>query len=108
MKTKKPLRGMAMMAAALAGLAPVPGPVAPNAPTGPEINRTQSQARQTMQATPTATRTYQVQANMGGGSVYFGSQKYTDLFTFPAWNQRKARKAARRMGSKRVQKRYRR
>ena len=101
MKTKNPLRGMAMVAAALAGLAPLPGPVAPNAPTGPESNRTQSQARQTMQVTPTATRTSQSQANMGPEPIgYFGPGKHTNLFTFPAWNQRKARRDARRTNRK--------
>lgn len=100
------MRSMAMMAATLVGLAPVPGPVLPSASAGPEINRTQSQARQSMQATPTATRSIQYQANASGGMDYYGSGKYSDLFTFPNWNQRKARKKARHVGSKNVKKRW--
>lgn len=103
---KSSMRSMAMMAATLAGLAPVPGPVLPNASQTPEINRTQGQARQSMQATPTATRSIQAPASMSDGGEYYGSGKYSDLFTFPNWNQRKARKKAWHVGSKNVKKRW--
>lgn len=103
---KSSMRSMAMMAAAMYGLAPVPGPVVAATSQGPEINRTQAQARQSMQSTPTATRSIQAQANVDDIGYFGRPPKYTDLFTFPNWNQRKARKGARHVGSRHVKKRF--
>lgn len=99
---------MAMLAAALGAVAPV-ATVAPNAsaPGAPEISQTRTQAPGTQQMT----RAQAIQANQALGILDgFGGYRQgpgTDFSTFPAWNQRKARKASRQTGRK-IQKRYKR
>lgn len=99
---------MAMLAATLGAVAPV-ATVAPNAsaPGAPEISQTRTQAPGTQQMT----RAQAIQANQvlglhdGFGGFRMGPS--TSIHTFPAWNQRKARRAARQTGRK-IQKRYKR
>lgn len=97
---------MALQARIMSAAAPV-ATVAPNAsaPNAPEISQTrapnaptQSMSQQQM------VRTYQV-AGVDGGFHGFRTGPQTSLFTFPSWNQRKARKLSRQTGRK-IQKRY--
>ena len=98
---------MALLAGTMGAAAPV-ATVAPNAsaPGAPEISQTRTQAHQTQQMTRAqAIRANQALGILGGFGGGFHTGPRTDVTTFPAWNQRKARKASRQTGRK-IQKRY--
>ena len=97
---------MALLAAALGAVAPVatvsPSANGPQTIQAPNVQRGQpSMAQQ---------QTVQINANqafMDGGVRGWGFGPTTNIHTFPAWNQRKARRASRQTGRK-IQKRYKR
>lgn len=99
-------KALALLASAMAAVAPS----ATNAPTAPAggvaIAQAQAQQAQGMQASQSQAVAGAQQGMMpvGYGSDY--RRGYSDWSTFPAWNQRKARKAARRINSKSVKKRW--
>lgn len=99
---------MALLAGTMGAAAPV-ATVAPNAsaPGAPEISQTRTQAHQTQQMT----RAQAIRANQALGILDgfggFRTGPRTNIHTFPAWNQRKARKASRQTGRK-IQKRHKR
>lgn len=98
-------KALAVLASAMAAVAPT----VPNAPTAPAggtaIAQAQAQHAQGMQASQSqAVAGAQVAIHPGSGNNY--RRTYSDWSTFPAWNQRKARKAARRINSKSVKKRW--
>ena len=106
-KTK--LNGMKALAILASGMAAV-APTAPSAPTAPAggtaIVQAQAQQSQGMQASQSQAVSGAQQGLMpvGYGNDY--ARPYSDWSTFPKWNQRKARRNARRIGSKSVKKRY--
>jgi len=97
---------MALLAATLGAAAPV-ATVSPSAPNALEI----SQTRAPNAPTQSMSRAQAIQANQALGILDgFGGFRVgpnTNIHTFPAWSQRKARKAARQTGRK-IQKRYKR
>lgn len=99
---------MAMLASAMGAVAPV-ATVAPSAgaPGTPNISRPAPQAPQTQAMTQAqAVRASQAIGIHPGFNGFRGGPS-TGIHTFPAWNQRKARKASRQTGRK-IQKRYKR
>ena len=95
---------MAMLAGMMSAAAPV-ATVAPSAQTAPGINQTRAPNAPTQSMSQQQTiRAGQV-LGFHGGSSDFRMGPQTSLFTFPAWNQRKARKLSRQTGRK-IQKRY--
>jgi len=97
---------LALGASLLGALAPTAANVqAPGASGGVEISQArQVQGQQGMQS-QTATTTAGSTLGLLPTGRGFRSGPVTDLFTFPAWNQRKARRKARQTGAK-VKKRF--
>jgi len=97
---------MAMLAAALGAVAPVatvsPSANGPQTIQAPNVQRGQSSMAQQQALQINANLTF-----MDGGVRGWGFGPSTGIHTFPAWNQRKARKASRQTGRK-IQKRYKR
>lgn len=99
------LHALALLASGMAAVAPS----SPNAPTAPNggtaIAQGQTQQGQGMQASQSrAVAGSQLGLRLGGGGNY--SRSYSDWSTFPPYNQRKARKSARRSGKHPIKKRY--
>ena len=108
-ETKKPritgAKSMALLGAMLGAIAPTATVSPAQQGANPEIQqaRTQNQNRAGMSQGQTVTQNQNV--GIDGGGRAWAPIAGTDFSTFPAWNQRKARNAARRMGRK-VNKRY--
>lgn len=100
------LASMTMLAAAMGAFAPV-ATVAPSAGGPQTIQAPSTQRTQPSMAQQQTVRIAANQAFMDGGIRGFGFGPSTNIHTFPAWNQRKARKASRQTGRK-IQKRYKR
>jgi len=106
---KQKLTAMKTLAFLASGMAAV-APASPNAPTAPNggtaISQSQTQQGQGMQASQSqavAGAQQGIIPHSRGGQYH---KTYSDWSTFPAYNQRKARKASRRIGAKSVKKRY--
>ena len=106
MQPRTPSRGLAAVAEILGALAPTatvaPGSSSPNSPQV-QTPRAQNQNAQGM------TQAQAVRANQAlgihGGFHGWSGPSNTSILTFPAWNQRKARRTSRQTGGK-IQKRY--
>ena len=98
---------MAMLATALGAVAPV-ATVCPVAPGTPSTTRAPA-ATTCAPAAMTRTQTVRALQTIGIDPGFHGFRggPITNIHTFPAWNQRKARKASRQTGRK-IQKRYKR
>ena len=98
-------KSLGLLGAALGAVAPVATVSQQTAPGTPGIQqaRTQAPAQQgmTQSLVIQASQTLSIKPRFGG----FHMGPTTGIHTFPAWNQRKARRAARQTGRK-VQKRY--
>ena len=99
---------MTLLAAAMGAVAPV-ATVSPasGAPGTPNISRPAPQAPQTQGMTQAQAIRANQALGIEGGFHGFSGGPGTDIHTFPAWNQRKARRASRQTGRK-IQKRYKR
>lgn len=106
---KTSITGMKTLALLASGMAAV-APSSPNAPAAPNggtaISQGQVQQGQGMQASQSqavAGAQQGIMPTSRGGSYH---KAYSDWSTFPAYNQRKARKASRQAGNWPIKKRY--
>lgn len=108
-RTKSKMTGSKALALA-AGMLSAIAPTVANAPTAPGggtvIAQAQTQAPQGIQASQSQAVAGAQQGMMPVGHGRDFARGYSDWSTFPKWNQRKARRNARHVGSKSVKKRY--
>lgn len=98
-------KSMALLGAMLGALAPQATVSQTPGANGPEVRAPQAQNQnQTGMTQAQATRANQA-LGIEGGFHGFRAGPNTTIHTFPAWNQRKARRASRQTGCK-IQKRY--
>ena len=99
-------KSFALLGAMLGALAPQATISQTPGANGPEVRAPQAQNQnQTGMTQSQATRANQALGIEGGFHGFGGSGRYTTIHTFPAWNQRKARRRSRQTGRK-IQKRY--